>query len=123
MSLPLAQKFCGLPPSITPSPDPPLRQPITDGFFILPLTHPRNPCKPDAETLQPPPRSSSLLPSPLQHQAQCLEAIHKTIQQLHQHLKAEQLDRKALQRIVFQLQNDFALLRYLIFSCWNSSHQ
>ena len=83
MSLPLAQKVCGLPPSITPSPDPPLRQPITDGFFILPLTHPRNPSKQDAETLQPPPRSSSLLPSPLQHQAQCLQAIHRTIQQFH----------------------------------------
>ena len=33
-----------------------------------------------------------------------------------QHLKAEQLDRKTLQIVVLQLENDFALLRYLLFS-------
>ena len=115
MSLPLAQIFCRLPPSITPSIAPPLGQPIPDGTFILPLIQPKNPSKQDAEILQPPPGSSSLLPSPLQHQAQCLQAIHKNIQQFHRQLKAEQLDRKTLQIIVLQLQNDFALLRYLLF--------
>ena len=69
----------------------------------------------DAETLQPPPGSSVLLPSPLQHQAQYLQAIDKTIQQFHQHLKTEQLDRMRLQIFVFQLQNEFALLRFLLF--------
>ena len=54
--------------------------------------------------------------SPLQHQASCLEATHKTIQQFNQHLKAEHLDRQALQFIALQLQNDFALLRSLLFS-------
>ena len=116
MSLPLVQIFFGLPPSVTPSPAPPLRQLITEGTFILPLIQPENPSKHDAETLQPPPGSSPLLPPPLQHQAQCLQTIHKTIQQFHQHLKAEQLDRKALQIIVLQHQNDFALLCYLLFS-------
>ena len=94
----------------------PLRQPITDGTFILPLFEPKNPSKQDAETLQPPPGSSSLLPSALQHQGQCLQAIHKTIQQFHQNLKSEELDRKTLQFINLRLQNDFALLRYLLFS-------
>ena len=56
------------------------------------------------------------LPPSFQHQAICLQAIHKTIQQFNQHLKAEHLDRKTLQLIVLQLQNDFALLRYLLFS-------
>ena len=36
--------------------------------------------------------------------------------QFNQHLKAEHLDRQALQLIALQLQNDFALLRYLLFS-------
>ena len=54
--------------------------------------------------------------SSLQHQANCLQAIHKTIHQFKQHLKAEHLDRQTLQLIVVQLQNDFALLRYLHFS-------
>ena len=114
MSLPLVQISWELPPSITSSPAPPLRQPITDGTFILPLIQPENPSKQAAGTLQPRPGTSSLLPSPLQHQAQCLQAIHKTIQQFRQHLKAEQLHRKALQTIVLQLQNDFALQRYLL---------
>ena len=48
------------------------------------------------------------------HQANCLQAIHKTIQQFTQHLKEEHLDRQTLQLIVLQLQNDFALLRYLL---------
>ena len=43
-------------------------------------------------------------------------AIHKTIQQFYQHLKAEQLDQKTIQFFVLQLQIDFALLRPLPFS-------
>ena len=121
MSLPLARIFCRLPPSITPSPAPPLRQPVPDGTFILPLIQPKNTSKQDAENLQPPPGSSSLLPSNLQLQAQCVQAIHKTIQKFHQKLKAEQLDRKTLQTIVLQLQNDFALIAFRFG--WNNSHQ
>ena len=60
------------------------------------------------------------MPSPLQHQEQCLKAIHKTIQQLHQHLKAEQLNRKTLQYFVLQLQNDNTILRYLLFSTFGT---
>ena len=78
-NLPLDQIFCGMPRPINTSHVPPLRQPITDDTFILPLIQPKNPSKQDAEPPQPPPGSSSLLPSPLQHQAQCLQAIHKTI--------------------------------------------
>ena len=81
MSLPLVHIFCGMPPSITPSHVPPLRQPITDDTFILSLIQPKNPSKQVAEPVQPPPGSSSPLPSPLQHQVQCPQAIHKTIQQ------------------------------------------
>ena len=55
------------------------------------------------------------MPSNLQHQAQCIQAIHKTIQQFHQQLKVEQLDWRILQPIVVQPRNDFALLRYLLF--------
>ena len=54
--------------------------------------------------------------SPLLHQANCLQAINKTIQQLNQQLKAENLDRQALQLIALQLQNYLALLSYLLFS-------
>ena len=64
----------------------------------------------------PTPGFSTPLSSPLQHQANCLQAIHKTIQQFSQHLKAEHLDRQILQLNVLQLQIDFALLRYLHFS-------
>ena len=72
--------------------------------------------KPNAAAHQPNRESSALLSSPLQHQANCLQSIHKTIQQFNQYLKAEHLDRQALQLIALQLQNDFALLRYLLFS-------
>ena len=94
MILHLAQAFCGMPPSITPTHAPPLGEPFTHGNFMLPLTQPKNPSKSNAGTLQPPLGSSSLLPSPLQHQAKRLQAIHTTVQQYHQHLKAEQLDAK-----------------------------
>ena len=114
MSLPLAQIYCGLPPSITPYPAPPLRQPITDATFILPLSSQRTHLS-RMQKLFNHLLDTSLLPSPLQHQAQCLQAIHKTIQQLHRQKKAEQLDRKTLRIIVLQFQNGFALLRYLLF--------
>ena len=105
-----------MPPLITHSHASPLRQSITGDTSILPLIQPKNPSQQDAEELQPPPGSSSLLPSRLQHQAQSLQANHKNIQQFHQHLKAEQLDRETFHIFVLQLQNDFALPRYLLFS-------
>ena len=116
MSLPLAQLICGMPPQTIPSHAPPINQHITDGTFLLPLLQPTNQSKPDAAVHQPTPGSSAFLPSPLQHQANCLQAIHKTIQHFHQHLKEEHLDRQTLQLIGLQLQKDFALLRYLPFS-------
>ena len=115
MSFPLAQLICGLFPQITPFHTPSFNQHITDGAFLLPSLRPTNQCKPNAAAHQPTPESSGLLLSPLQHQADCLQAIHKTIQQFNQHLKAEHLDRQALQLIALQLQIDFALLRYLPF--------
>ena len=115
-NLPLAQVFCGMPPSITPFHAPPITQPVVDGAFILPPFRPKKPSKQDDEIVQPLPESSSLLLLSLQHQEQCLEVIHKTIQQIHQHLKAEPLNKRTLQMIFFQLQNDFAFLRYLLFS-------
>ena len=116
MSLPLAQLFRGMPRQIIPSHAPPINQPITDGTSNLPLIQPKDPSKQDAAAHQPPPGSSSLLPSPLQHQTHCLQAFYKTVQQFHQHLKTEQLDQKTLQLNVLQLQNEFPLLRYLLFS-------
>ena len=116
MGLPFAQRLNGMPALIAPPLAPPTTQPITDGTFIFPLIQSKIPSKQDAETLQPPLESSSLLLSSFQHQAQCLQATHKTIQQFYQHLKAEQLDRRTLQITVLQLQNDFAKLRYLLFS-------
>ena len=111
MSFPLAQLLCGMPPQIITTHALPINQPIGNDIFNLPLIRPKNPPKQDAETLQPPPGSSSL-----QHQAHCLQAIHQIIQQFHQHLKTEQLDRKTLQFIALQYQKDFASLRYLLFS-------
>ena len=116
MSLPLAEVLCGMPPQIIPSLAPSTNQHLNDGTFLLPLLQPTSQPKPDAAVHQPTPGSSALLPSPLQHQANCLQAIHKTIQQSNQHLKAEYPDRQTLQLIVLQLQNDFALLRYLLSS-------
>ena len=116
MSLPLSQFFCRTPPLLIPSHAPPNNQPFIDGTIILLLIKRRNPSKRDAEVYQPPAGSSSILSSPLQHQPNCLQAIHRTIQQFNQHLLAEHLNRKTLQLFVLQLQNDFALLCYLIFS-------
>ena len=116
MSLPLAQLICGMPPQTIPSLAPSINQHIADNTLLLPLLQPTNQSKPDAAAHQPTPGSSALLPSSLQHQANCLQAINETIKQFNQHLKAEQLDRQTLQLILLQLQNDFALLRYLLFS-------
>ena len=116
MGLPLAELICGMPPQTIPSHAPSVNQHITDGTFFLPLLRPTNKSKSDAALHQPTSGSSALLPSPLQHQANCLQAINKTIKQFNKHLKAEQLDRQTLQLILLQLQNDFALLRHLLFS-------
>ena len=116
MGLCLAQLICGMPPQSTPSHYPSINQHITDGTFLLPLLQPTNQSQPDAAVRQPTPGSSALLPPPLQHQSNCLQAFNKTIKQFNQHLKAEQLDRQTLQLLLLQLQNDFALLRYLFFS-------
>ena len=112
MSLHLAEVFCGMPLQIIPS----INQHITHGTLLLPLLQPTNQSKLDAAPHQPTLGSSALLFSPLKHQAYCLQAIHKTIQRFNQHLKAEHIERQTLQLIVLQLQKDFALLRYLLFS-------
>ena len=116
MSFPLAQLFCGMPAQITLSHVPFINQHITDSPFLFPSLQPTNQCKPNAAPHQPNPESSALLSPPLQHQAKCLQSIHKTIQQFNQYLKAEHLDRQALQLIALQLQNVFVLSRYLLFS-------
>ena len=77
MSLPLAQFFCGMPPLITSSHAFSLAQPITVDFFILTLIQPKNPLQQDAAAHQASPGFSSLLSSPLQNQANCLQVIHK----------------------------------------------
>ena len=93
MSLPLAQLTCGMPQQTIHSHAPSINQHITDNTFLLSFLQPTNPSKPDAAAHQPTPGSSALLSSSLQHQANCLQAIHKTIQQFNQHLKTEHLDR------------------------------
>ena len=114
MSIP--QLICGKRPQTILCHAPSINEHITVGIFILPLLQPINQSKPEAAAHQPTPGSSTLLSSPLQHQTNCLQAIHKTVQQFYQHFKAGHLDRQSLQLIVLQLQNDFALLRYLLFS-------
>ena len=116
MSFPLAQLFCGMPPQIISSHAPSINQHISDGTFLLPSLQATNQSKPNAAAHQSNPEPSALLSSPLHHQAICLQSIHKTIQQFNQYLKAKHLDRQALQLIALQLHNDFALLRYLLFS-------
>ena len=116
MSLPLAHLFCGMPPQIPPFPAPSFNQHITDGNFFFPSLQPTNHSEPSAAAQQPTTESSALLSSPLQQQASCQQAIHKTIQQFNQHFKAQHLDRQALKLIDLQLQNDFPFLRYLLFS-------
>ena len=116
MNLPLAQLICGMPPQITPSHAPSINQHIADNTLLLPFLQPINPYTKDAAAHKPTPGSSTHLPSSLHHQIKCLQAISNSIQQFNQHLKAENLDRQILQLVVLQLQNDFAVLRYLLFS-------
>ena len=116
MGLPLAQLICGVPPHLIPSLVPPINQYNSDNTLLLLLLPQTNQSKPDAAAHQPTPGSSASLLSSFQHQSNCLQAINKTIKQFSQHLKAEQLDRQTLQLILLQLQNDFALLRYFLFS-------
>ena len=116
MNLPLAQLICGMPPQITPSHAPSINQHIADNTLLLPLLQPINHYTKDAAAHKPTPGSSTHLPSSLHHQMKCLQAINNSIQQFNQHLKAENLDRQLLQLVVLQLQNDFAVLRYLLFS-------
>ena len=116
LGLPLAQLVCGMPPQTIPSLAPSINQHIADNTTVLPLLQQTNQSKPYAAAHQPTPGLLTLLPSSLQHQSNCLQAINKTIKRFNQHLKAEQLDRQTLQLILLQLQNDFALLRYLLFS-------
>ena len=115
-NFPLAQIICGITPQIVPSNALFIRKHLIDSTLLLPLLQPTSPSKPAATAHQPTPESSALLSSPLQHQAICLQAVHKTIQQFNQHLKAENSDRQALKLIALQLQTDFVLLRYLLFS-------
>ena len=116
MSLPLAQLICGMPPQITSSHAPSINQHIADNTLLLPLLQPTNQYTKDAAAYKPTLGSSTPLPSSLHHQMKCLQAIKNSIQQFNQHLKAETLDRQSLQLVVLQLQNDFAVLRYLLFS-------
>ena len=111
MDLPLAQLLCGMPPQTIPS-----INRHDDSTLLLPLLQPLNQSTTDAAAHKPFPGSSTHLPSSLQHQTKCLQVINNSIQRLNQHLKAEKLDRQILQLIVLQLQNDFAVLRYLLFS-------
>ena len=116
MNLPLAQLICGMPPQIIPSHVPSINQHIVDHTLLHPLLQHTNQSQPDAAAHQSMLGLSASLPSPLQHQSNCLQAFTKTIKQFSQHLKVEQLDRQTLHLILLQLQNDFALLRYLLFS-------
>ena len=116
MNLPLAQLICGMPPPTTPSHAPSINQHIADNTPLLPLVQPINQYTKDAATHKPTPGSSTHPPSSLHHQMKCLQAINNSIQQFNQQLKAEKLDRHILQLVVLQLQNDFAVLRYLLFS-------
>ena len=95
-----------------------ITHPIADDT-ILPSTLQQNPPQRNPQSFQPLPGPSTLQPSALRHQkAQNIHAIQKTIKQLqlHQHLKLERLKWKALFFIALQFQNDFVLLRYLLYS-------
>ena len=117
--LPLAQLLCGMPSQTLPSLAPTIHQYNSDNTLLLPLLQQTNQSKWDTAARQPTLGSSAPLPSSLQHQSNCLQAINKTINQFNQQLKAEHLDRQTLQLLVLQLQSDFALLRYLLFSYKN----
>ena len=102
-----------MPPQIIPSDAPSINQHIADNTLLL---QPINQYTTDAAAHKPTPGPSTHLPSALHHQTKCLQAINNSIQKFTQHLKAEELDRQILQLVVLQLQNDFAVLRYLLFS-------
>ena len=123
MNLPLAQLFSGMPPQITPLHAPSINQHIADNTLLLPHLQPMNPSTTDAAAHKLTPRLSTHLPPSLQHQTKCLQAINNSIQQFHQHLKAEKLDRQILQLVVHQLQNDLAVLRYLLLSSTGTTPQ
>ena len=93
MSFPLAQLFCGMPQQDIPPHASSINQHITDGMFLLPSLQLTNQSKPNATVHQSTLEFSALLSSPLLHQANCLQANNKTIQQLSQPLKAENVDR------------------------------
>ena len=116
MNLPLAQLIFGITPQTIPPLAPSVNQHLIDSSSFLPLLQPINQSTTDASAHKPTPGPSTHLPSSLQHQTKCLQAINNSIQQFNQHLKAEKLDRQIIQLIVLQLQNDFAVLRYLLFS-------
>ena len=116
MSLPLAQIICGMPPQIISSHAPSINQHIADNTLLLSHLQPMNQSTTDLAAHKLTPRLSTHLPPSLQHQTKCLQAINNSIQQFHQHLKAEKLDRQILQLVVLQLQNNLAVLRYLLFS-------
>ena len=116
MNLPLAQLICGMPPQTIPPLASSTNQPLTDSTSLLPLLQPTQQSTSDSAAHKTTPGFSTHLPSSFQHQMKCLQAINNSIQQFNQHLKAENLDRQILQLIVLQLQNDFAVLRYLLFS-------
>ena len=116
MNLPLAQLICGVPPQTTPSHAPSINQHIADNTLLLPLLQPITQYTKDTAAHKPTPGSSTHLPSSLHRQTKCLQAINNSIQQINQHLKTEELDRQILQLVVLQLQNDFAVLRHLLFS-------
>ena len=116
VNLPLAQLICGMPPQIIPSHAPSINQHIADNTLLLSHLQPMNQSTTDAAAHKLTPGLSTHLPPSLQHQTKCLQAINNSIQQFQQHLKAEKLDRQILQLVVLQLQNDLAVLRYLLFS-------
>ena len=116
MNLPLAQLICGMPPEIIPSHAPSINQHIADNTLLLSHLQPMNQSTTDAAAHKLTSGLSTHLPPSLQHQTKCLQAINNSIQQFHQHFKAEKLDRQILQLVVLQLQNDLAVLRYLLFS-------
>ena len=114
MSLPLSQIFCGMHSPFLPPPTLHIHQPIND-VTDLPFTFPMNPSKQNPESVQPLSASSTFFPSPLHPQAKCLHAIQKTIRQLQQLFKVEQLDQKTLQIIALLFQNDFHCFYLLLY--------
>ena len=116
MNFPLVPLPCGLPPQSIPLLTSSINQQPTDSTLLLPLLQSTNQSTADTIARKPISRSSTLLPSSLQNQTKCLQTINNSLQQFNQHLKEEKLDRQILQLLALQLQNDFAVLRYLLFS-------